>query len=140
MLKLKVFTIALVLFIAFDFLWLGFVVKEFNLRQLAEIGRIENGVFQIQYFAAGLTYLLMALAVSFYVMPSLTSQDSKLKTFLKGALMGLIIYGVFDMTNLAILKNYPFTFALADIAWGTFVFGVVTLFSTSNIHLQREAK
>jgi uncharacterized membrane protein len=127
MAKLRQFIVALVLFAVFDFLWLGFVMKDFNMRQLAEIGRIENGIFQMHYPAALATYFLMALAVPLYVLPKLTRQQSLLKVFFSGAILGLIIYGVFDMTNLAILKDYPLAFVAPDIAWGTFVFGLVSV-------------
>ncbi|MBK8201677.1 MAG: DUF2177 family protein [Bdellovibrionales bacterium] len=125
--KLRQFFVALVLFAVFDFFWLGFVMKDFNMRQLAEIGRIENGIFQMYYPAALATYLLMALAVPLYVLPKLTRQDSLLKVFSSGAILGLIIYGVFDMTNLSILKDYPLAFVAPDIAWGAFIFGLVSV-------------
>ena len=123
---IKSFFISLVSFLVLDFLWLGFVVKKFNLEQLAEIGRIQNGDFNVQYGAASLTYLCMAAAVTFFVLPKFSSDSPILQVFLWGALMGLIVYGIYDMTNLSILKNYPFAFSIADMAWGTFVFGAVT--------------
>lgn len=125
MYNLKSFLMALVSFVVLDLCWFGFIVKDFNLQHLSEIGRVTNGEFHIQYLPASLTYVLMATALVFFVLP--TATNNKLKTFLKGALMGLVVYGVFDLTNLAILKNYPVIFAFADIAWGTFVFGTVTL-------------
>jgi uncharacterized membrane protein len=127
---LKQFVISLVSFIFFDFIWLGFVMRDFNLRQLAEVGRIEDGVFQIQLLPAMITYVLMALALPLYVVPRLKKQALPLHAFLTGAPMGLIIYGVFDTTNLAILKNYPVTFVIPDVAWGTFIFGLVTVIVT----------
>jgi len=125
--KVKEFILALFSFLVLDLIWLGFVMKEFNMRQLAQIGRIENGVFQLQVAPAIVTYLLMAWAVTEYVLPRLTRQDSLLKVFFSGAPLGLIIYGVFDMTNLAILNGYPLAFVGPDMAWGTFVFGLVTV-------------
>ena len=130
MASLKSFFTALILFIVFDFLWLGVVMKDFNMRQLAEIGRIENGVFQLNYAGAALTYLLMAMAVPLYVLPQVKKADSVLKVFFLGAILGLIIYGVFDLTNLAILKNYPLAFIPPDMAWGAFVFGLVTVITS----------
>lgn len=127
MIFLKQFLQAFVQFIVFDFIWLGFVVKDFNLRQLADIGRIENGDFSLHYGAAGAVYVFMALAVPFFILPRISEQDGIVNIFLTGALMGLIIYGVFDMTNLAILKNYPPAFILPDMAWGAFVFGLVSV-------------
>lgn len=125
--KLKQFLLASVLFVILDFIWLGFVMKDFNMQQLAEIGRIENGVFQLNYTAAVITYILMALAVVFYVLPQAKKHGSLRQVFLSGALLGLIVYGVFDMTNLAILKNYPVAFVAPDMAWGAVVFGLVSV-------------
>jgi uncharacterized membrane protein len=123
------FVVALVSFAVLDTIWLGFVMKDFNLRALSEIGRIEDGKFQLAYFPAAVVYVLMALAVVIFVLPRVQEPSPWWFVFGIGALMGLVVYGVFDMTNLAILKNYPWSFALADIAWGTFAFGAVTLIS-----------
>lgn len=125
--RIKQFFVALILFVIFDFIWLGFVMKDFNMRQLAEIGRIENGVYQLDYVGATVAYVLMALAIVFYVLPLSSQQSSFKKSFQDGALLGLIIYGVFDMTNLAILKNYPVAFVIPDMLWGSFVFGLVAV-------------
>jgi len=130
MLKFKMFALSVILFVIFDFIWLGIVMKDFNMRQLAEIGRIENGVFQMHYGAAAMTYILMGWAVVSYVLPQLTNSSSVLQAFLVGAPLGLIIYGVFDLTNYAILKSYPVAFMAPDIAWGGFVFGLVTVVVT----------
>lgn len=123
---LRTYALALVSFLILDFLWLGFVVKDFNLAQLAEIGRIENGDFSLLYLPAAGAYLLMAAAIAFFVAP-LTRGGARPRALLMGGLMGLVIYGIFDFTNLAILKNYPVLFVAADIAWGVVVFGLVAL-------------
>ena len=125
---LKNFSVAFVSFLILDFLWLGFVVKDFNLRQLAEIGRIENGNFNLAYFPAVLVYVLMALGVVVFVLPKVAEAEaSVLWPFLWGALLGFVVYGVYDLTNLAVLKNYPLQFAMLDVAWGTLAFGIVTV-------------
>lgn len=123
---LKHFGISLGLFLVFDFLWLGLVMKSFNARALSEIGRFKDGSFDILYAPAVGAYLLMALAVAVFAMPRV-AESSYGQTFLLGALLGLIVYGIFDFTNLAILRGYPLTFAVVDMAWGTFVFGLVTV-------------
>ena len=69
----------------------------------------------------------MALAISFFVAPKIESMDSWLQVAGVGAIMGIVVYGIYDFTNLAILKKYPLAFAVADMAWGTFAFTVVTL-------------
>lgn len=124
---IKCFIVSFFSFAILDFLWLGFVMKDFNMKQLSEIGRIENGQFQIGYGPAVIVYILMALAVTFFIREKIANVDSYLQVFAIGALLGLVVYGVYDFTNLAILKNYPVAFVAADVAWGTFVFGAVTL-------------
>jgi len=100
------------------------------MRQLAELGRIEDGKMSILYTPALLVYLLMAAAVVFFVLPRLGLEASVLEAFLWGGAMGLIVFGVYDLTNLAVLKNYPVPLVLADIGWGIAVFGVVTTILT----------
>ena len=36
-----------------------------------------------------------------------------------GALFGLVVYGVYDFTNYATLRHWPFALTLVDVAWGT---------------------
>ena len=38
---------------------------------------------------------------------------------LAGALIGLVAYGTYDMTNMSTLKGWSLTLSLVDIAWGT---------------------
>ena len=43
----------------------------------------------------------------------------KAGTLTRGALFGLVVYGVYDFTNYSTLRQWPFALALADVAWGT---------------------
>jgi uncharacterized membrane protein len=38
-----------------------------------------------------------------------------------GALLGLLAYGTYDLTNLAVMKGFTLKIALIDMAWGAFV-------------------
>jgi len=122
---LKSFGVSLVAFTVLDFLWFKFIVKDFNLKELGNIGRIKDGEFDILLKPAIATYILMALAIAVFVVPGTSENEPWWQTYLRGALMGLVIYGIYDLTNLAILKNYPSRFVIVDMAWGIFVFGAV---------------
>lgn len=41
------------------------------------------------------------------------------KALLNGAVLGLVAYATYDLTNQATLRDWPLTVTLADIAWGT---------------------
>jgi uncharacterized membrane protein len=120
----KRFLTSAIAFLVLDLVWLGYVMKSFNAQQLQHIGRIVDGQFDIWLPPAVIVYILMAFLVAAFLIPS-TSGMSALGTMGWGCLMGLCVYGVFDMTNAAILKDYPMKFAVVDMAWGTFAFGAV---------------
>lgn len=58
--------------------------------------------------------------VVFVILPSL-SEGSLASLISKAALFGLVTYATFDLTNQAVLKNWPLSITLIDIAWGMFI-------------------
>jgi uncharacterized membrane protein len=50
-------------------------------------------------------------------------------------LLGLVIYGVFDFTNLAIFDNYSLKLGLIDILWGGLLFGISSYVATKKLKL-----
>lgn len=123
---IKTSVVSFVLFLVFDFIWLGFVMKSFNNAQLSEIARMSNGEVSPNKVVGLMVYVAMALSMSLFVAPKL-NEISLLASFAWGAALGFCIYSVYDLTNLAVLKNYPVPFAIADIAWGTFLYGAVAV-------------
>lgn len=73
-------------------------------------------------------YGLLCLALCLFgVAPAREEDCSGPPGLLRGALLGLIIYGTFDFTNLAVLgPGYGVPLALGDVAWGTFAMGAAT--------------
>ncbi|GLI93839.1 DUF2177 family protein [Methylocystis echinoides] len=46
------------------------------------------------------------------------------KALLDGALLGLVAYGTYDLTNEATLRRWPFVVTAFDLLWGAFLTGV----------------
>ena len=46
-----------------------------------------------------------------------------------GGLFGLVVYGVYDMTNMATLERWPVRMVWVDICWGCFLCGATTAFA-----------
>jgi uncharacterized membrane protein len=85
------------------------------------IKNVQKSVMKIKYVPAALVYVLMALAVTYLaIVPSKTLQES----VQKGALVGLAMYGVYDLTNLATFDAWTPWMAMQDMAWGTFLCSV----------------
>jgi uncharacterized membrane protein len=66
-------------------------------------------------------YLIyVAGIVYFAVLPAI--EDGRLaKAALNGAVLGLVAYATYDLTNQATLRDWPLALTLADIPWGVFV-------------------
>ena len=65
-------------------------------------------------------YLLYAFGIVYFaVQPSERALSSSwTRAAGRGLLFGLVGYGVYDLTNEAVLKVWPVTLTLADMAWG----------------------
>ena len=73
---------------------------------------------------AALVYLLLVLGLSLFVI--LPADERTSGTLLRGAVLGLVVFGVFDGTNYCLFgpKVYPADLALKDVAWGAFLCAV----------------
>ena len=86
---------------------------------LRMVENIQNEKSMVKYKSAALVYILMVIAMQKYV---ITSQ-SHLNAFL----LGIIIYGVFDFTNMAIFNKYELKIAILDTLWGGILFTITNL-------------
>jgi uncharacterized membrane protein len=113
-LYLSAYLCALVLFTVIDFVWLGFIARSFYVTQLGEMMRPQPALL-----AAGLFYVVYAFGVvHFAVMPALRG-NGWTTALAQGAVLGLVAYATYDLSNMATLKNWPVPMSIVDIAWGT---------------------
>jgi len=114
---------ALAIFVVVDFVWLGFVMKDFY---RASIGHLMGDSFNIP---AAIAFYLIYVAgiVVFAVNPAFTQGDV-MKAALLGVAFGFFAYATYDLTNLATLRDWPLAMTLADLAWGSVLTGAVSAF------------
>lgn len=115
------FFIAAVLMAVLDLLWLGVLANGFYERVLGDmLATQKNGwaaaVFYVIY-VAGLVYLVVAPAIA---------DDSLARAALGGAVLGLLAYATWNLTNLAVLSGFPARIVPVDMAWGTFLTAAVS--------------
>jgi uncharacterized membrane protein len=90
----------------------------------SSIAAVQNSPLQANFLPAALFYLLAPLGYIFFVRK--VAKTPK-EAFLYGALLGMLMYGTFDLSNKAVFKNYPWSYTIADMTWGTFCIGIVSL-------------
>jgi uncharacterized membrane protein len=122
----KVFALILPVFLAIDLLWLGVVMKGFYSTELGELARRSDDGLAPRWGAAILVYLLIPGGLVLFVLPMLQPVATFQSALVWGALYGLIVYGVYDLTNRAILENWSLSMTAADIAWGCFLCGTAS--------------
>jgi uncharacterized membrane protein len=121
--NIKTILITFITIVVVDFIWLGFVAKHLYLKEMGHLMRLHEGNVSPNYLAATLVYIALVVGILLLVLPNAHTYTEAL---IKGALFGLIIYAVYDFTNLAILANWPLFISLVDIAWGTTLCGIVS--------------
>lgn len=130
---LKLYAIALPVFFVFDMIWIGIVAKGFYAKQIGSLLKSD-----VNWTAAIIFYLLFIVGlVVFVIMPSI-EKGSLIQALLFGALFGLICYATYDLTNLAITKDWPLLVTVVDLVWGAVLassVSVVTYILASKIGL-----
>jgi uncharacterized membrane protein len=105
-----------VAFMVLDGVWLGVLMKNFYRDQLAPIARLGlGGGFAPNWPAALVVYALLGTGIALFVIPRAPTVPLAVAY---GALFGLVVYGVYDFTNYATLRQYPLVLAFVDVAWG----------------------
>jgi uncharacterized membrane protein len=110
----KLYTIALPVFFAIDMLWIGLVAKSFYARQIGALLKPN-----VNWVAAILFYLLFIGALVVFVILPAIEKHSWVHALLFGALFGLVCYATYDLTNLAVAKDWPLLVTIVDLLWGT---------------------
>jgi uncharacterized membrane protein len=73
---------------------------------------------------AALFYLVFVFGLFWFaVRPNVHTKGFK-STFIAGAVFGFFIYASYDLTNLALLKDWPLDLSIIDMTWGTLLSGL----------------
>ncbi len=101
-------------FMLLDGFWLGVLMKSFYREQLAPIARMSNGALAPNWTAALVVYVLLGAGIAAFAL----REGQAASVAASGALLGLVVYGVYDFTNYSTLRDWPLVLALVDMAWG----------------------
>ncbi len=120
---MKPFIVSLLALLAIDSVWLTVMAKKFYSQHIGHIMASSPNLVP-----AGAFYLVYSLGITFFVVtPAIQNNSSLTKVFLTGALLGLVAYATYDLTNHATIKNWPTIVTLVDLVWGALLTGTVSL-------------
>lgn len=109
----KLYAIALPVFFAIDMIWLGLVAKNFYREQIGALMKPN-----VNWSAAIIFYLIFIAGLVVFVISPAVEKSSWTHALLFGALFGFVCYATYDLTNLAVAKDWPLLVTIVDLAWG----------------------
>lgn len=105
--------------VAIDLIWLLGIAKNLYRNEMGDLMASEPKLW------IGLSfYLLYAIGACIFVIIPALSKQSWIYALQYGALFGLFCYMTYDLTNLAVVRDFPTRLAFIDIAWGSLVTAV----------------
>lgn len=117
------YVIAVLSSVIIDGIWLGVVSTGIYKKYIGDLMLAKPHIFPAVVF-----YLIFAIAiVAFIASPALKNDWVFGRILWHGALLGLVIYGGYDLTNLAILKGWSIAISVIDIAWGVTLASLVSI-------------
>lgn len=117
----KLYAVALPTFLVIDLVWLGVVARPFYQGEMGHLMRA-----QVNWAAAIAFYLLFVAGIVVLAVWPAVERQSFAHALALGALLGLVTYAAYDLTNLATLEGFPLRVALVDLAWGTVLCAAVS--------------
>ena len=101
-----------------DMLWLGVIAKSMYANAMGTLLSPNPNLW-----AAAAFYLMFPLGLLIFAV--LPQADSPVwKAALMGAMFGFFAYSTYDLTNLAVVRDWPVGLTFIDMAWGTMVSGI----------------
>jgi uncharacterized membrane protein len=113
---------SLLTMLALDAAWLSLMYKQLYKPGLRTIMRDAPSLPPAILF-----YLLYAFGITVLVVANAASSASLSRALLFGALLGLVAYGTYDLTNHATVRGWPLTLTVADMAWGACMTAIASM-------------
>jgi uncharacterized membrane protein len=99
---------------------------KFYKTELGVLARRSGEAMAPVWWAAFLVYILIPLGLVVFVLPRISATSPAFVALGWGFLYGVILYGVYDLTNYSLIDRWPWRLTVVDIAWGGFICAVTS--------------
>ena len=107
--------VSAIVFITTDFVYLN-VIKDYFLNQ---IKLVQGSEPKVNYLGVALCYIFLIAGINYFIIKPRKSVNDAF-------LLGIVIYGVYETTNYALLKNWSIFTVIIDTLWGGLLFAFTT--------------
>jgi uncharacterized membrane protein len=113
-------------FLLMDMVWLGYAASGLYRAQMGQLLAPS-----VNLTAAAAFYILFLVGVMIFAIQPALSEGGVPRALMLGALFGFFTYMTYDLTGLAVIRDFPTKLALIDIAWGTVVTAIAAAAGTA---------
>jgi len=117
--ELKELFVTAVVYLTIDIAYLSSKTAYFN----KYFSKVQKSPLKFNKIPAIASYTLLVIGIYYFII-------REKKNLIHAFLLGIFVYGVYDLTNLATLSNWTLEFTIKDTLWG----GIVFTFSTFIIY------
>ncbi len=118
---IKLYLVAVSIFFLIDLVWLGVLAKGIYKKYIGHLM-----LSTPNWTAAIIFYLIFVSGLVVFAIYPAVKNNSWSYALIYGAMFGFFTYMTFDLTNLAILKDWPWKIVIIDIIWGVLLSGSVS--------------
>jgi uncharacterized membrane protein len=112
----KLYLVMLLAFLTIDAIWLGLIARGFYGEHLDYLLKSAPN-----WAAAFLFYLLFIAGLLVFVIVPNAQHECVKRVLVCGAFFGLVTFATYDLTNLALIRDWPLVVTVVDLAWGMVV-------------------
>ena len=111
---IKQYLLTSFILLALDAVYLNLTKNYFN----HQVQLIQGSPIKLNMPATIACYILLSLGIFYFVV-------QKNLSYLESFALGIFVYGVYDLTTMAVLKNWKLTTVIMDTLWGGTLFVLV---------------
>lgn len=111
----------LILFLVIDAPVLFIINKDMYAKQFLRINQGEMNINNRTYISALISYILLAVGLYMFVL-----KDNNDMILQKAFLFGIVIYGIYNATNLATINEFGIKESIVDTLWGGIICTIIT--------------
>jgi uncharacterized membrane protein len=107
--------VSAIVFVFIDSIYLNLISNYFS----NQIKAVQGSSIKLNFLATLLCYIFLIFGINYFIIkPNRSIQDA--------FLLGLVIYGVFETTNMALFSKWSWLTVIMDTLWGGILFTLTT--------------
>ena len=120
--KIKSFVIVGIIVFCIDLIFLNSLFSKFT----KQIKIIQNKEVIVKKIPAFIAYLLLTIALYYFIIRKKDNYKTNNDMIKDAVILGSLIYGIFDATNLTLFDKWTIDLFIIDTIWGGILFGLST--------------